>query len=432
MGPAEISLIILVIMMILYITEIIPLAVTALASCAALVVFKVVPASVAWSGLSNDTVLLVAGMIVVGNALFETGTAEWLGKTIVRFAGEGEFKVVVAVMVVTMVLSAFLNNSSTTAMMLPVFAGIIAASSGRLKSKYWMMPLAISAVAGGQLSLVGSTPPIIVQGVQTAAGYRPFGFFEFALMGGPICLALLIYTFTFGKWLSRKMYGENPEPSPVMKEMMQSAAAEKEKIRDVKKMWISGIIMLGCIIGFITTNEKVLPLGTIAMIGALACVITGCISEKTNYLKMDWPTVFVLGGSIGFASGLEKSGGGKLLADAILGLFGSAITPFIVFAVIVFLGMFLTQFMSNTAATAMLAPIGLAMAKAVGMSPLPVMMGLCTATACSFSTPVATPPMTMVLGPGGYRFIDYIKWAGPFNIICYILTLLIVPLIWKF
>lgn len=432
MGAAEISLIILAVVMVLYITEVIPLAVTALGSCLALVVFRVVPVSIPWSGLSNDTNLLVAGMIVVGSALFETGTAEWLGKKIVKFAGGSDTTVVLAVLIVTMALSAFLNNSSTTAMMMPVLAGIILASNGRLKSKYLMMPLAVSAVVGGQLSLVGSTPPIIVQGIQTAAGYRPFGFFEFALMGGPLCLCFLVYLFTAGKWLNKKMYGESPEPSPMMKELMQTAAAEKEKVRDVKKMWTCGIIMLICIIGFVTTDEKVLPLGSIAMFGALACVVTGCISEKAAYRQMDWTTVFVLGGSIGFASGLDKAGGGKLLADTILGWLGSSVTPFLVFAVICFLGMFLTQFMSNTAATAMLAPIGLAMAKAVGMDPLPVMMGLCTATACSFSTPVATPPMTLVLGPGGYRFFDYIKWAGPYNIICLIITLILVPIIWPF
>ncbi|NPV28031.1 MAG: SLC13/DASS family transporter [Firmicutes bacterium] len=434
MGPAEISLIILAAVMILYITEIIPLAVTAIGSCAALVVFKVVDAKTAWSGLSDDTNLLIAGMIVVGLAMFETGLAEEIGKKIVSLAKGSTFGVVLAMLVVTMGLSAFLNNSSTTAMMVPVLAGIIAGSGGKINGKFTMMPLAIAAVTGGMLTLVGSTPPVIVQGVQTAAGYRPFGFFEFALIGGPICVAFLIYNFTIGKWLAVKMWGQNPPPSQALQDMMSLADAQKTggKPKDPKKMWMSGIILLGCVLGFIFTNTKILPLGTIAMIGALACVVTGCISEKTTYRQMDWTTVLVLGGSIGFAAGLDKSGGGKLLANYILGLFGDKVTPYTILVVIAFLGMFLTQFMSNTAATAMLAPIGLAMAKAIGANPLPIMMALCTATASSFSTPVATPPMTIVLGPGGYKFFDYIKWGGLFNLFCFLLVIILVPLIWPF
>ncbi|MDD4802218.1 MAG: SLC13 family permease, partial [Syntrophomonas sp.] len=350
MTPAQTSLIILVVVMVCYITEIVPLAVTAVGSCAAAVFFKVVPASIAWSGLSSDTNLLIAGMIVVGLALFETGLAEKIGKTIVSVAGTGETKLMIAIMLVTMALSGFLNNTATTAMMVPVLAGIIVTSGGKIHEKFVMMPLALSAVSGGMLTLVGSTPTVIVQGVHTAAGLPAFGFFEFALVGAPICLGLFVYNFTIGRWLAVKMYGANPEHSDYMLNMTANAASPGEEVeRDKTKMAISGLILAGCVTGFILTNTKVLPLGTIAMIGALACVVTGCISEKATYRQMDWTTVLVLGGSIGFAAALDKSGGGKLLADAVINFFGDAITPFILMAAIAFIGMFLTQFMSNTA-----------------------------------------------------------------------------------
>ena len=179
--------------MILYITELIPLAVTAVGSCAAAVLFGVVPNKVAWGGLSSDTNLLIAGMVVVGLTLFETGLAERIGKSIVGIAGDSEFRIMTALMLVTMVLSGFLNNTSTTATMMPVLAGIIATSGGKLHEKFTMMPLAIAAVCGGMLTLVGSTPTVIVQGIHVAAGLEPFGFFEFAIIGAPICVAFIIY-----------------------------------------------------------------------------------------------------------------------------------------------------------------------------------------------------------------------------------------------
>ena len=80
----------------------------------------------------------------------------------------------------------------------------------------------------------------------------------------------------------------------------------------------------------------------------------------------------------------------------------------------------------------MLAPVGIAMAQGLGVDPIPVGMALAMASSASFSTPVATPPMTLVLGPGGYRFFDYIKWGGLFNIISYIMVVLMVPIFWPF
>lgn len=437
MTPAERSLVILVAIMILYITELIPLAVTAVGSCAAAVLFGVVPNKVAWGGLSSDTNLLIAGMVVVGLTLFETGLAERIGKSIVGIAGDSEFRIMTALMLVTMVLSGFLNNTSTTATMMPVLAGIIATSGGKLHEKFTMMPLAIAAVCGGMLTLVGSTPTVIVQGIHVAAGLEPFGFFEFAIIGAPICVAFIIYNFTLGRWLSRKMYGANPQRSEYMANMMKDmvadgADAEAAPAKDPKKQVIAALILMACVAGFVLADKDRFPLGTIAMTGALVCVITGCIGEKSVYRQMDWTTVLVLGGSIGFAAALDKSGGGKLLADTVLGLVGNAITPFILMCLIAGLGVILTQFMSNTAATAMLAPVGIAMAQGLGVDPIPVGMALAMTSSASFSTPVATPPMTLVLGPGGYRFFDYIKWGGLFNIISYFIVILLVPIFWPF
>ena len=92
----------------------------------------------------------------------------------------------------------------------------------------------------------------------------------------------------------------------------------------------------------------------------------------------------------------------------------------------------LTQFMSNTAATALLAPIGIGIAKGLGASPHAVMMAIAIAASCAFATPVGTPPNTLVLGPGGYKFMDYVKAGTGLVIVSMIVSVIVIPLVWPF
>jgi di/tricarboxylate transporter len=92
----------------------------------------------------------------------------------------------------------------------------------------------------------------------------------------------------------------------------------------------------------------------------------------------------------------------------------------------------LTQFMSNTASAALLCPIGIAIAKQLGASPQAVLMAIAVAASCAFATPVGTPPNTLVLGPGGYKFMDYVKAGVGLVIVCFVVSIIIIPMVWPF
>ena len=130
------------------------------------------------------------------------------------------------------------------------------------------------------------------------------------------------------------------------------------------------------------------------------------------------------------ATAMDTSGAGKLIADWVVGMMGSAPSPTVVTAVLFLLSCALTQFMSNTASTALLAPIGIGIAKGLGVSPYPVMMAIAIAASCAFATPVGTPPNTLVLGPGGYRFMDYVKAGSGLVVVCFIVSIIVIPLVW--
>jgi di/tricarboxylate transporter len=111
---------------------------------------------------------------------------------------------------------------------------------------------------------------------------------------------------------------------------------------------------------------------------------------------------------------------------------GGSPSPYVLMAVLFILSCGLTQFMSNTAAAALLCPIGVFIASNVGASPQAVVMGIAIAASCAFATPVGTPPNTLVLGPGNYRFNDYVKAGTGLVIVSFIVCMVVIPVVWPF
>ncbi len=427
MDPAFTALIILAVIIILYITEIIPLALTSVAGCIAMVLFGVIEFNEAFGGFSANVVFLVGGMMFVGNALFETGGAELIGNKVKSMGKSNEKRILLIIMVVCGVLSAFLNNSATTAMFISVIFGM--AGGNILFKRRLLMPLAFAANSGGMLTLIGSTPPIIVQGVLTDAGFEPLSFFEFALIGAPIFAFVIFYMLTAGYSQLSKVARDYDSKDFDLNTEGTAATAEEKQVegKETTRMRLTfGILGLSIIL-FAT---EVIPSHLTSVIGAWLVMVTGCLKFKKAFKNYDWNTIFVLAGSLGIARGIELSGAAELIANNILNI-GFADQPLVIMAIFVIVGMIFTQIVSNTAATAMLAPIGIYLAQGMGVSPYPFMLGLCTLAAAGFTTPVATPPNTMVL-LGGYEFKDYLKIGGVLNLLVLIITILLVPFIWPF
>ena len=129
---------------------------------------------------------------------------------------------------------------------------------------------------------------------------------------------------------------------------------------------------------------------------------------------------------------MDKTSAGKLVAEYAVQLMGGSPSPYIVTAVLFLLSCGLTQFMSNTASAALLCPIGIAISKQLGADPKAVLMAIAVAASCAFATPVGTPPNTLVLGPGGYKFMDYVKSGFGLVVVCFIVSLIIIPIVWPF
>ena len=429
MDPAITTLCVLAVAAFLFVTELIPLAVTAMAACTALGILGVLPSKQVYAGLSNSTVVLFGGMFVIGAAMFKTGLAEAVGLWVVNKAGTGEVKLMGAVMLVTIILSSVSSNTGTVACLMPVIIGI--AQAANIPASKELMPLAVAANVGGTITMIGTPPNVIVTGALSAAGLPSFGFFEFALIGVPLSVIVLAYMLTIGrKTIPNKSAGAM-DADAVEAAKKEAGAGDDDAPKSKTKMWISGLILLG-VVAAMALNLKTVPLQTAAVTGAILCVITGCLKEKEAYAGIDWVTIFLFAGMLSVATAMDKTGAGKLIADTVVGMMGDHPNPIVLCAVLYLISNVLTQFMSNTASAALLAPIGISIAQSIGADPKPVLMSIGIAASMAFATPMATPPNTLVLGPGGFSFNDYVKVGVPLCVITFIASVIIIPIFWPF
>ena len=421
MSPAVKCLILLAVVALFFITELIPLAVTAMAGAIACGLLGFIHAKQVFSGLSNSTVVLFAGMFVVGAAMFYTGLAQAIGNKVVGLCGTGENSLMFGLMTVGTVLSAVLSNTGTAACLLPVALGICAAA--KIPASRQLMPLAFACGWGGIITMVGTPPNIIANGALQAAGLKEsFGFFEYAWIGIPISIAGMLYMMFIGKYLLPKKELDADQ------EIEQEVEANEA---DTKKMVVSGLI-LALVVVTMAVGIPGVSLEMAAIIGALICVLTGCLTEKQAYASIDWVTIFLFAGMMPVSTAMDKTGAGKLIAEWTVGLMGGSPSPLVVTAVLFILSCVLTQFMSNTASAALLCPIGIAISQNLGADPKAVLMAIAVAASCAFASPVGTPPNTLVLGPGGYKFMDYVKAGTGLVIVCFIVSIVVIPIVCPF
>jgi anion transporter len=423
MSPAVKCLLLLLVVAILFITEIIPLAVTAMGASVACWILGLIPEKQIFLGLADSTVVLFAGMFVVGAAMFHTGVAQKIGAKVVRVCGTSENRLMLGLMLVAAVMSAFLSNTGTTACLIPVVMSICA--TAKISPSRQLMPLAFAAALGGTCTLIGTPPNMLANVALKAAGMPElqFGFFEYAYIGIPITVAGILYMMLIGKHLLPNNLATDVDELEFAED--DAAAISHKASRQI----ICGIILVGVIV---CMGLDVVPLHIVSVIGALLCVLTGCLTEKQAYDSIDWITIFLFAGMIPVAEAMNTSGAGKLLAAETIKFMGGSPSPYLVTAVLFILAAVLTQFMSNTASKALLCPVGIALAQQLGASPRAVLMAILIASSCAFASPVGTPPNTLVLGPGHYRFLDYIKCGFGLIVVCLIVSIIVIPIVWPF
>lgn len=419
MDPAVTGLVILGICVLLFLVNKLDMTLVAVSGMVAMVVFGVCEFEDAFAKLGADTVVLMAGMMVVGKAAYETGLAYRVGRHIVRFAGGSERLLCVVSTVGTALISSMLSNVATMAIMISIIAAI-SESQSHISFKRVLLPVGMGAVIGGAVTLVGSTPQLTAQGILQSMTDLKFGFFDFTPTGLVVVALLGLYVAFIGYPISRRLWPGDDIPF---------AAAQDGPVLpkgDRRGRIKAGVIFILTVLSF---TLDLIPLAMTAVIAAVACVLSGCIDHKTAMNSIEWDLCLRLAACLSLAEAVSVSGGDKLLADALMSVVSENSNPWVIFALLVFFSQVLTQFITNSTVIVIFLPIAISLCNGLGYNIMPFAVGITMASSMAVATPMANGTIAMAL-VAGYEFNDYTKYAGLMALISYVAIVILVPILY--
>jgi len=226
--------------------------------------------------------------------------------------------------------------------------------------------------------------------------------------------ALLLY----GPWEKLQLLGREPDFLVLTETAQEAPREEKAKVA----LTIMAAVLIPVIMDW-------MPIYIAVVIGAACMVLTRCLTMEEAYRYIEWKAVFLIAGMLPLGTALDNTGAAKLLAEGVVGTLG----PFGPYAVlfglltITFIG---TSIIPTAALVVLMAPIALKTSTSLGISPYALMMGIAMAASASFTSPISHPANVLVMGPGGYRFIDYIKVGVPLTLVVLIVLMIVLPIFW--
>ena len=420
MEPGMTGLFILALMVVLFITNPIPAPATGCLGCILMVLLGVSDFESVFSGFSSSIVLLMSSAMIVGIAMFQTGAAQIIGRMVIRWAHGNEMLFLMASCIVAGLLSMFLANTAILAAFISIVDSVCR-TSPRIKQRNIVLPLACSVMFGGASTLIGCTPQLTANGIMSEMVGIEMGMWDLTGPGLFLFVLFLLYLFFFGYKYGKNIWGGRMAVEMnIDEEKLRSVIeANYDKRKVTLMLTITVLMIISYIAGFI-------PTALTAMIAALLCVILGLCSVDDIVREMDWKTIVFLASCLGLANALTVSGSGEIIGDAVAGMLGDVRSPFIIFAVLVLLTLFISQFITNSTAIIITLPIGLSLCSLYGFNHMPFCIGITLGASIACCTPLAAAQITMTQ-VAGYDFADYIKYGFPLTALCYMGILIAVP-----
>ncbi|WP_431302840.1 SLC13 family permease [Sediminicoccus sp. BL-A-41-H5] len=556
----------------------------------------------ALAGFSDPSIILIAGLFVIGEGLVRTGVARRLGDWLNATAGQSETRMLVLLMLCVSGLGAFMSSTAVVAIFIPVVLRICQ-NTGTVPSQL-MMPLSVAALVSGMLTLVATTPNLVVNAELVRQGAEGFGFFTFTPFGLAFLVLAVLYMLFARRLLPAQAAPESEQRAPNLRDWVreyglagrafqlrirpgsplagqrledlsssipginllaieQPARFTTEVIRPTPRTELAvgqvllldvvapgvdivqvateyglealplgecgyftdrsqelgmvealvapespligqtvlqarmrsetGLTVLGLrrgrkvlteglleerlrggdtllLTGFWSDIRKlrgdfhdlvllrlpveereVLPAASRApqsvavlaltvgmmvsgivpnvhavLIGCLLMGLLRCVDFNSAYASISWKSLVLIVGMLPFSLALQRTGGVDLAAGAVTAFAGDA-APHVVLGLLFVITAALGLFISNTATAVLMAPVAIAVATELGLSPYPFAMIVAIAASAAFMTPISSPVNTLVVGPGGYGFGDFVKVGVPFTLIVMAASLVLVP-----
>ncbi len=215
-----------------------------------------------------------------------------------------------------------------------------------------------------------------------------------------------------------KLLGSEPDFLVLTEEAQEAPALRKAPLSALLMGGVVGSVILG-----------LAPIYVAAVAGAVLMVLTRCLTMDEAYRSIEWRAVFLIAGMLPLGLAFQQTGAAELVTTSIVGAIGG-FGPRVLIAGLYVLTALAAQIMPTSAVAILVAPLAVNTANDLGLSPHALMMTVALAASASFMSPVAHPANVLIMGPGGYRFVDYIKVGLPLTLVCLVVTLLVLPLVW--
>jgi sodium-dependent dicarboxylate transporter 2/3/5 len=446
---------------VLWITEPVPIPIGGLIGIGAIVVLGVVPADDAVAPFGSTTVFTFIGAFILAAAMLKHGLARRFAMFVLslKWVGTSTYRTIIAFGGITCLLSAFVSNTATVAMLLPTALGILSVIAKMLQDKELVRPdfdplrlrvgvalmlmLAYGASVGGLLTPVGTPPNLIGRGlIEEATGER-IGFLDWMLMAAPICalmfVALAAVLLLLNKPEIRRIEGVSEYVRGERAQLGKLSRAERNSLFAfgvTVTLWIfPGVIALtsGTDSSLYETVSGRLNEGIVAVMGAslLFLLPTDWKSREftlnwSDAAKIDWGTILLFGTGIIFGSLLADTGLAETIGESAAESLGLTSTLAItVFAVI--LAIIISETTSNTASAAVVVPIVIPVAMAAGINPFVPALAATFAASFGFMLPVSTPQNAIVYGSGVVPITKMIRSGATFDVLGALLIVLLLP-----
>ncbi len=435
-----------------WVTEAVPIAVTALLPIVFFPLTGALDIGSTTSAYGDKYVFLYLGGFLLAIAIEKWNLHRRIALSIIKLIGTDVRLIILGFMVATAFLSMWISNTATSVMMLPIGTAIIsqlkddpntAKDENALFGKALMLAIAYSASIGGIGTLIGTPPNLVLAGVVQKLYGIEVTFVQWAKLGIPISTVMLVICW---KYLTRFAFDFSNMKLPGGKAEIASLLSRLGKMSKQEKVvlavfsltafaWVSRSFLLQPIIPFIDDTIIAIVAGTVLFALPARTEKKGeRLLTWDDAIKVPWGIIILFGGGMALAKGFGETGLAVWLGEQLTAL--ENLPLYLLVLVIVATVNFLTEVTSNLATTAMLLPILAPMALGMGIHPYFLLVAATLAASCAFMLPVATPPNAVVFGSGHLTIPNMVKagiWMNLFSILLISLIIyFLLPWLWNF
>ena len=419
------ALAIFLLCLILWMTNVIPLAVTSLMAIVLLPLLGVLDTKTAFSLFGNPAVFFILGAFILAAALMKSGLSTRLALFFLTRIKKSPGSLLLGVILSSTFLAFWMPEHAVAALMFPLVLEV--ASSLDLKpkessyGKALFISLAWGAVIGGVATFLGGARNPLAIGMLWEEFSLKISFLEWMIATVPIVVAMVFLAYGF----IRLFFKIDIESIASAEKKLQERIHQLGRMSKREK--IIGLIMVATVICWMTLSNTI-GLANIAILSAVSLFLFNVVPWKEIEEYVNWGVILMYGGAISLGFALDHTQAAAWLAKNALS--SSKVTPFVFIIVITFIAKFLTEGISNVATVAILLPLGFALGQTYGISPIIVVYAVAIPAGLAFSLPMGTPPNAICYASGYYRISDLIKAGLVLNVISWLLFLLMVKLYW--